>query len=683
MPLSWTRLPFRYDTSADYARQLSAWIGRALYEVLPAAGYQVREEQAYFAFRVSDALAAGRPLLAEAGSGTGKTFAYLLPAICHARLRGKPVVVATATSALESQLAGPGGDIATLSRLLNLDVDARVARRPEDVVCDIQVERYAASAGRAAGRARLLRWAQGSREGARAEFPEAPDALWQEVAWDANCRCDICARRGYCRLMRGRAHTRAAQDIVVVSHDLFFQDTFSRDRLPPGRMPVLPPFSAVVFDEGHRVASAAQRAAGFRLNIDELRQAIEGCEGQGVRVRLLQLAETARAATQGFAVRLAADRVEDDAGEDRVAVRRSPQLRVAAAQLQRVLAHLQDEMSIEEGLHAETAYGDRLAVLQYRLDDARAALRGIEGEGQIPFCAGDDFWVVPRDLGPLWRRHLPPGVPLVFSSATLSAAGSFAYAAETLGLEAPLTARVGVPFRLAAQVLCYLPRDLPPPDAPDFWPRVGRRIADLLRHTRGRALILLPSAADQDRLRGCLETEYPVRWEGDAGPEALLAAFARDTESCLAGHSFWEGIDVPGETLSAVIVPLLPLPGRDPLAEARREAAAAGGDPFAMVDVPAMALRLKQGVGRLIRTETDRGVVAILRDPTGEGQAALLRAAVADALPPDARRVRTLPPVERFLSAGQGNAPDAAPERASSRAPGRRPGAPRQRQRRG
>jgi ATP-dependent DNA helicase DinG len=240
-----------------------------------------------------------------------------------------------------------------------------------------------------------------------------------------------------------------------------------------------------------------------------------------------------------------------------------------------------------------------------------------------------------------------------------------------------------VPFRLAAQVLCYLPRDLPPPDAPDFWPRVGRRIADLLRHTRGRALILLPSAADQDRLRGCLETEYPVRWEGDAGPEALLAAFARDTESCLAGHSFWEGIDVPGETLSAVIVPLLPLPGRDPLAEARREAAAAGGDPFAMVDVPAMALRLKQGVGRLIRTETDRGVVAILRDPTGEGQAALLRAAVADALPPDARRVRTLPPVERFLSAGQGNAPDAAPERASSRAPGRRPGAPRQRQRRG
>ena len=658
VPLSWTRLPFRYDTPADYARELSAWIGWAFYEALPAAGYQVREEQAYFAFRVAAGLAAGRPLLAEAGSGTGKTFAYLLPAICHARLRGKPVVVATATPALQSQLAGAGGDIATLSRLLDLDVDARVARRPQDVVCDIRVERSAARGHRAAGRTRLLRWAEGSREGARAEFPEAPDALWRQVAWDSSCRCDLCPRRGYCRLMRGRADARAAQDILVVSHDLFFQDTFSRDRLPPGRLPVLPPFSAVIFDEGHRVAAEAQRAAGFHLTVDALQQAIDGCEGQGVRLRLLRLAETARRATRGFAAHLSAARAPDDAGERRVAVARLPELLESAAHLERVLAHLQDEMTIEEGLHEETAYADRLAILHHRFDEARAALRGLAAEDQIPFCEADAFWVVPRDLGPLWRRHLPAGVPLVFSSATLSAAGAFTYSQAVLGLERPLTAAVEVPFRLATQMLCYLPTDLPHPEAPDFWPRVARRIGDLLQRTRGRALILLPDTASQGRLRTELATEYPLRWEGDAGPEALLAAFARDRDSCLAGHSFWEGIDVPGETLSAVIIPLLPLPGHDPLVEARRAAArAGGGDPFAQVDVPEMTLRLKQGVGRLIRTETDRGVVAILQHPAGAGPAALLRDAAADALPADARRVRTLPPLERFFAELQGKAP--------------------------
>lgn len=650
MALSWTRLPFRYDTPADYARELSAWIGRAFYEVLPQAGYQVREEQAYFAFRVAAALAAGRPLLAEAGSGTGKTFAYLLPAICHARLRGRPVVVATASPALQSQLAGPDGDIAAISRLLDLDVDARLARRPADVICDIRLERFAARGARAAGRARLLRWAEYSAEGARADFPEASDALWRQVAWDGSCRCDLCPRRGYCRLMRGRAGARAARDLVVVSHDLFCEDVFRRERLPPGRLPVLPPFAAVIFDEGHRVAAEAQRAAGFRLNVDELAQAVDGCEGQGVRVRLLRLAETARQGTRDFADLL--DGALQEVGEmGRAPVARTPAFLRAAAQLERIYGQLQDEMAIEEGLHEETAYGDRLAILHHRFDEARAALRALPASAQVPFWAEGDLWVVPRDLGPLWRRYLPQDVPLIFSSATLSAAGTFTYSAESLGLERPLTAQVGVPFRLETQMLCYLPSDLPGPDHPDFWPKIAARIADILRRTQGRALILVPGRPQLAQLRAHLQTEYPVGWEGDAAPEALLAAFTAQREASLAGSGFWEGIDVPGETLSVVIVPQLPLPGADPLLDARRDLARAGGrDPFLEVDVPAMGLRLKQGVGRLIRTETDRGVLAILEHPQSADRAAALRAAIDTALPTGARRVRTLPPLARFLA---------------------------------
>lgn len=685
MSIAWTRLPFRFESPADYARQLSEWIGHAFYEVLPAAGYQVREEQIYFAFRVAAALADGRPILAEAGSGTGKTFAYLLPVLCHARLRGRPAVVATATPALEAQLAGRDGDIAALSRLLGLEVDARVARRPEDVVCDIRVEGLAGSSHRTAGRTALLRFVEGSAHGARADFPAADDTLWAKVAWNAGCRCDACPRRGYCRLTRGREDARAAADIVVCSHDLFLEDTFSRDRLPPGRLPVLPPFSAVVFDEGHRVAAAAQRAAGFRLRPAELRQAVDGCEGQGVRARLLRLAEAARAAAGRFSAALAEAVAPGE--EARRAVAPTPGLLEEARALNRVLGYLQDEMAIEEGLHEGTAYGAGLAVYHTWLDGAQAVCRGLGDARLLPFVEGDDLWVVPRDLRPLWRLHLPERTPLVFSSATLSAAGSFDYSARGLGLEKPATARVGVPFRLASQVLCYLPSDLPPGGAQDFWLKAAERIARLLAATAGRALILVPHPRALQALRAHLQTPYTVRWEGDAAPEALLRDFARDTASALVGHSFWEGVDVPGESLSAVVVPQLPLPGADPVVAARRDAAAAaGGDPFEAVDVPDMALRLKQGVGRLIRSETDRGVVAILDGAIGGGRggaagpaaargtvpadgaaagwtpgaptagadaarrrAALLVAAVEAALPEEARRVRTIPPVARFF----------------------------------
>ncbi len=647
MSIAWARLPFRFSTPTDYERQLSAWISSAFYEVLPAAGYQVREEQIYFAFRVAAALASGRPILAEAGSGTGKTFAYLLPAICHARLRARPVIVATASPALEEQLAGPRGDIATLSGLLGLEVDARVARRPEDVVCDIRLEHFAASRRRVAGRAALLRWAGGSAWGARGEHGAAPDDLWEEVAWRPSCRCDLCPRRGYCRLTKGRAAARRAQDLIVCSHDLFFEDTFGRADLPPGRLPVLGAFSGVVFDEGHRVALAAQRAAGSHLRPSDLLQAVAGCEGQGVRVRLLRVAEAARTTAEGWGEALRAATAKGDAPRRPVAA--TPALHAAAEALGTVLRALQDEMAIEEGLHEETPYAARLAIFQARLDAARAVCRGLTDPGCVSWVEGDeDTWVAPRDLGPLWQRHLPAGAPLVFSSATLAAGGSFAYAAARLGLTAPLSARVGVPFRLAVQVLCYEARDLPLPGEGDFWPKASARIAALLDATGGRSLILLPDRAALEALRSHLRIPFPLGWEGEGAPDALLAAFRRDVASCLAGYSFWEGVDVPGESLSAVVIPVLPLPGADPIVQVQRDLAAArGGDPFAAVDVPEMLLRLRQGVGRLIRTETDRGVIALLDGRSWKADA--LAAAVTSALPEGVRHVRTLRPLARFL----------------------------------
>lgn len=648
MSITWTRLPFRFDNPGDYRRRLDEWVSEAFYERLPAAGYQVREEQIYFAFRVAAALAAGRPILAEAGSGTGKTFAYLLPAICHARLHGRPVVVATATGALQEQLAAKDGDVATLSRLLDLEIDARVARRPEDVVCDLRLERCSGLGRRRAGRAALVRWAEGSRLGARSEFPSASDEDWAAVAWNRGCRCDVCPRRGFCRLTRGREEARAAADLLVCAHDLFFEDTFGREGLPPGRLPVLPPFSGVIFDEGHRVALAAQRAAGARLRPAELREALEGCEAQGVRVKLLAAAEAARRAAETFLAQLAQATAP---GEGRRAVRIGPELSRSAGRLRTLLSDLQDEMAIEEGLHEETPYAERLAVFGAWLDAAQWTLTGCADPAMVPWVEQEDLWVAPRDLGPVWQKHLAPRTPVVFSSATLSAVGgSFSYTAAALGLSDPLTARVGVPFRLARQVLSYLPEDLPAADEEGFWPKAAARITRLLTETSGRALVLVPGPEEQRRLRECLKGSPRMLWEGDAASERLVAQFARDVPSCLVAHSLWEGIDVPGEALSAVVIPALPLPGADPIVQARREAAAARGeDPTAAVDTAEMALRLKQGVGRLIRSETDRGIVAIL-----DGRTAQYGSVLEAVLPEGARRVRTLPPVRRFLEMGAG-----------------------------
>ena len=644
MSIPWTRLPFGFTDTADYRRRLSAWIGEVFYERLPAAGYQVREEQIHFAFRVGTALAAGDTLLAEAGSGTGKTFGYLLSAVCHARLTGRPVAVATATAALQQQLAGPEGDIATLSRLLELGIDCAVARRPQEALCDIKLERFSSRRERRRGRARLIRQAAASAHGARSDFPDIPDTLWREVAWDGGCRCDACPRRGYCRLTQGRRRAREAADLVVCDHDLFFEDTFRRERLPPGRLPALPPLAGVIFDEGHRVAAAAQRAAGGRLHPRLLEGALDACEGEGVRLRLLRAVDIGRTAARGFAEALAGVLGPDDG--TRRAVDRSAELTAAAQTLDRILGTIGDEAAVEEGLQAETPYALRLPAAQTELDEARLTLHTLADPAWIPWWEDGALWTAPRDLGPWWRRHLPARLPLVFSSATLLSGGSAAYASTALGLKGIQAVRVGVPFRLARQVLCYLPSDLPAADDPGFWAAVAARLDPLLQATGGRALLLLPDAADMRRLRALWPAAGArVAWEGDGASEALVAAFTRDVGSCLVAHSLWEGVDVPGESLSAVIVPRLPWPGQDPLLAARRTAALqAGEDPRAAVDVPAMTLRLKQGLGRLIRTENDAGVLALL-DP----QAKALPGLLDDVLPQGARRVVTLPPVRRFL----------------------------------
>ena len=649
-------------------------LSRVFYDELPALGMEIREEQIYTAYRIGRSMIRGDTFLAEAGSGAGKTFAYLIPAVCHARRTGKPVVVACASSVLQSQLAGPGGDAETLSKLLNLGIDARLAGNPCNYLCEIKVEDLAYSSVRKKGRARLERWAQASKLGERSEAPDVPDDLWGLVAWDESLPCDTCKRRGYCRMVRAREHYRASTDLIVCSHELFFRDLWTREALQEaGLMPLLPGYGGVVFDEGHRVPDIARNTAGRFISRDALERTLRQLQINVAAVReylphLGKSVSVAESAMTHFWPALEASTTASDTARWHVSGSR---LLDGAKNLHTALVELQDTIAIyEDLLDIETR--DRCYTLQARLDTAVDALHMIiEEAGETTLYAldpavtggpasdgsqkasGSDgatvaglnavLWAVPRRIDrrlqqALFRQKLP----VVFTSATLAAGGSFDYFGRMVGAPGARHASAGIPFDLARQAMVYLPPA--PPEDP------AQHLVSLLEATSGRALVLANTPGELAALRRSLAEQrlpWTMLWEGDASLASLVHRFRADTHSVLVGTSFWEGIDVPGEALSCVAVPWMPFPPDDPLLRAKQEEAQHDGlDPFSAVDVPEMALKLKQGCGRLIRTTADRGVFALLDTRFLDSP---YQEAVESAFPEGAARTSDLTRVREFL----------------------------------
>jgi len=646
LQIRWTKLPFVAHNEAEYRKGLNDWLGHVFYDQLPQHGYEVREEQIYTAFRIARALTEGSTLLAEAGPGTGKTFAYLLPAVCHARMRGAPVVVASASGVLKAQLTDPGGDIRTLSRLLGLDIDVRVAGDPAEYLCELKVETADVLPGsEPAGWRELVDWARRTPTGARSEVPGVDDELWEMVSWDPSLGCDTCPRRGHCLMMAARRHHREATDLVVCDHRLFAQDLLTRNELlEGGLLPVLPTYSAVIFDEGHYLPETWQRVQGWSLSGERLRRTLGRLDAWQARERLAWRLEAALGAAENFMRGLDAN---TRPGEGKRDVDRTDLMMKAAARLDRALDDLQTELVTEEAMSQGQQAEVELNAYQARIDEIRAALRLFRQPTAVVWREGDDLWVVPQRPKPLFGgQHLKPGTPVVFSSATLEPA----YQARVLGLSRFDQMQVGVPFDLGRQSLLYLPGG-----AVGGEDRLIAAAVDVLHATDGRALILLRSLAEVDRWRRALAARslpWPVIYEGEGDRGAQLVRFRTDVKSVLVGANFWEGVDVPGESLSCVIIPHLPFPEHDPLIRERRaQAQAAGEDPFRAVDLPEMLIKLKQGIGRLIRTAEDRGVIALLdRSYVGTDWAD----AVEAACPEDSERVSDLAAVRAFLAGGEG-----------------------------
>lgn len=639
MQIRWTALPFRARNDAEFHQNLTEWLSDVFYERLPARGYEIREEQIYTAFRMARALVDGTTLLAEAGPGTGKTFAYLLPAVCYARMKGAPVVISSASHVLQAQLADPEGDIQTLSRLLDLKIDARLAADPAEYVCELKVT-HAMPARPPVGWDAFRDWAEKTGSGARREVPDLPDESWELLAWDPSLPCDTCPRRGHCHLMTARRGYRAAADLVICDHRLFSRDLLTRaERLDGGQVPLLPPYSAAILDEGHHVPDIWQRAQGYALSKRRLEGALERVGELVDREETLWVLGRAGQAARQFFAALAVAALP---GEGKRHVTRNSGLLDVGVHLDTALEALQEALVTDEAMHEGLDLEAELQAYQGRLDELRAALRLLRAPEAIAWVEGADLWVVPRKPAGLFGTgRLSPGTPVIFSSATLEPE----YQARVLDLPAHQSTQVGVPFDLAEQELIYQPAA----DGDSL-----SQLVEVLRATGGRALVLLNSIAEVRRYKALLaplELPWPLIFEGDGARGAQLERFRSEVESVLFGTTFWEGVDVPGEALSCCIIPALPFPEHDPLiVERRAQAKADGDDPFVAVDLPEMLIRLKQGAGRLIRTAQDRGVLVLLdrsylKEPWAE--------AVDAALPEDAERTADLAQVAAFLPARQ------------------------------
>lgn len=639
LQITWTKLPFKARSQDEFQQKLTEWLSWVFYDELPARGYEVREEQIYTAFRMAKALNAGATLMAEAGPGTGKTFAYLLPAVCYARLKGAPVVVSSASGVLEKQLASPEGDIRTLSRLLNLDIDVRVAADPSEYICEVKVGRaeFLFPDEAPVGWQELRQWAALTGSGAREEMPDAPDDLWEHLAWDPGLPCDTCPKRGHCHVMAARRQYRAAADLVVCDHRIFSRDLLTRqERHEAGQLPLLPAYSAVILDEGHHVPEIWQRAQGYVLSGKRLRATLDKIAAFLDRAGAVRVLRDALKQSKLFAQAVEA---AAEPGEGKRHVSRDEGVLDVTSRLHGALEGLQDELVTEEAMNEGTDLEVDLRAYQARLDDIRAGLRLFRSEKAVPWYEGEELWVVPRKTVSLFGPgRLTAGTPVIFSSATLEPE----YQARVLQVNKYESSRVGVPFDLGEQALVYQPEEEGDPI---------EQTLDVLRATRGRALVLLRSMAVVQRYKEALagrDLPWPLLWEGEGDRGAQLERFRHDVPSVLFGATFWEGVDVPGEALSCCIIPRLPFPEHDPLIRERRaQAEAAGEDPFMAVDLPEMLIRLKQGAGRLIRTASDRGVLALLDRSWVEAPWA---DSVEGTLPEDAERTSDLKQVAEFTA---------------------------------
>ena len=635
--------------------QVERWLapGGVLARHLP--GYAPRPAQEAMARRVAEALERGGVLVCEAGTGTGKTLAYLLPAA----LSGRRVVVSTGTRTLQDQVFHR--ELPLLRRVLaaeGLPLRAALLKGRANYLCLHRLALHAEglwASRREAGWWRKVRaWSRRTRTGDVAELEGIPEdaALWPRVTSTAdNCLGQACPRLRDCFLMRARQRAQEAS-LVVVNHHLLLAGLALREE---GHGEVLPEAEAFVVDEAHHLPETALRFLDEGLTAGRLLELARDA-----------VAEHRREAGDQEHLEAAARRLEASVAALREALgppgRREPWEALGPVPLRALEAVGGALEELAGELEAAAPRGEGLAHCLRRARELLEALRrlGAEEEGRVRWfeTTARGFGLHRTPLEPAealerWRRSL--GSAWVFTSATLSVAGDFGPFCRALGLEGAETAAWESPFDYRRHALLYLPEGLPEPDRAGHTAAMVEALLPLLRASGGRAFLLFTSHRALREAAALLEGRlpHPLLVQGRAPRPRLLERFRAAGDAVLLGTaSFWEGVDVPGQALQLVAIDRLPFASpSDPVLRARiRRLRAAGRDPFRELQLPQAVLALRQGAGRLIRGPRDRGVLALC-DPRVASRA--YGRAFLDSLPP---MPRTSDPerAAAFLQAARG-----------------------------
>ena len=594
------------------------------------SGFRVRREQLRMAERVAEALATRESLVVEAGTGTGKTFAYLVPAL----LSGKRVLISTGTRTLQDQLYAK--DLPLVSAALGRPARVALLKGRANYLCRYALARAQEAsaqlgmlgAERGTPRSmvsRIERWALTTRSGDLAEVRGLADthSVWAQVtSTRESCLGMRCPELSRCHVVQARC-TALEADIVIVNHHLLLADLALKE---DGFGDLLGSADAVILDEAHQVPDLATQFFGSLAGSRQVENLLKDVQRE-LSVASAQGAAAGRTAAAAHAVRSASDSVHALRAACPATAGRYPwsalgsALEEAVVALARSLATLRDALAVFDASVPLAQLAERVSELALTLERIDSA-SDVDGARTVEVSTrGCVLSVMPFDISERFRSLVHSrGGTWIFTSATLSVGEEFGHFTGRLGLADSPTLQIASPFDHERQSLLYLPAAMPEPSAPGFVAAVIDTALPLIDAAGGGAFVLFTShralvqGAALLRTRWGGEAPYQLLVQGEAPRERLLEAFRADGNAVLLGTaSFWEGVDVKGEALRLVVIEKLPFASpEDPLVRARVEhLTASGGNAFRDYQLPEAALALKQGAGRLIRSEEDYGVVAI------------------------------------------------------------------------